>query len=139
VCSSDLLGKVPKGCRQASGSYWLSVPHCPRLLLQQRKVVLQLVLHAIPLIEAGVAGNSLAPVPYGYLKDARFQRNLFACVLDWNRVTVCFETDSGECVAADNGLLDRFPIRRRGSGMSLSRSMAKYSPTVLLRPRIVWA
>jgi len=40
----------------------LSVPHCTWLLLQERKIVLELVLHAISLIEAGVAGDLLAPV-----------------------------------------------------------------------------
>ena len=66
--------------------------------------MLQLVLHAISLIAAGVAGDLLAPVPYGYLKDSCFHCNFFTHVLNGDRVTVCVKANSGEGVAAGNGL-----------------------------------
>ena len=67
IVATQLFGKIPKVRGQANSLYWLSVPHCTWLLLQERKIVLELVLHAISLKEEGVAGDLLAPVPYGYV------------------------------------------------------------------------
>src|SRR5690606_38082129 len=84
--------------------YWLSVTHCTWLLLQGREIVLELVLNAISLIGAGVAGDLFAPVPYGYLNACCFHCNFFTHVLNGDRVTVCVKANSGEGVAAGNAL-----------------------------------
>ena len=67
-------------------------------------IVLERVLHAISLLEAWVAGDLLAPVPYGYLKDSCFHCYFFTHGVDGNRVTVCVKANCGVGVAAGNGL-----------------------------------
>ena len=84
-----------------------------------------------------MAGDLLAPVPYGYLKASCFHCNFFTHVLDGNRVTVSVKENRGEGDAAGNGLSNWLQTLHRQRNQLVTLKGEKFPHSLAAAPDLV--